>query len=244
MSHTALVAAAFIAATLLLVTGCRSGPRLEPGAGLVILADSPAGEALVASDFFRAEPVEAIYEVVAGEHAGSQRSFRRTLTDKFSANVADEYENARTEFLRLDEGGSVVMTAVIDVANKALTRFDPPLVVMPAQLQPGEVFASEASMRVLDAQNPSKEKERGSARRTVEYVGDRVLRTPFGEVHCHQLRVMFKADLRLADAETRSTLYIAREYGLVAEQWSESIKMLGALASEKGEVMLLVTEPR
>jgi hypothetical protein len=80
--------------------------------------------------------------------------------------------------------------------------------------------------------------------RSVEYVGNALLKTPIGEIECAQLRITFTADLRMADAVTTTTLYIAPDYGVVAEQWSEVVKVFGALSSEKGEVTVLASEPR
>jgi hypothetical protein len=172
------------------------------------------------------------------------RLFRRGFTEQYGAAVVEEMIGQRTEFLRRDAHGNVLMTAVIDEGNNALTHFNPPIVVMPAELRRGERFESRAAMRVVDARNPTKERERGTAVRTVEYLGDRLLLTNFGKVATYQLKITFTADLRMADAETNTTLYIAPELGIVAEQSSEKVTVLGALTSEVGEVAVLMREPK
>ncbi len=243
-ASAALRVVALSAALLTALGGCQSGPKVAPGAGLVIVSEHTAEGAIAADDLFSEKPVQATYIVVAGKETGAEKSFTRTATDKFGASMAEKLAGSRTEFLRRDDDGNIVLCAVIDEPNNALSLFDPPLVVMPASLPPHEAFSARSSMRVVDADNPKRDKERGSATRTVEYIGDRVLHTPFGDVECHQLVVTFAADLRMADAETRTTLHVSPRYGVVAEQWSEKVKVLGALSSEHGGVIVLATEPK
>jgi hypothetical protein len=236
-------ACALAIAVLPALSAC-SGPKLEPGAGLQIVRDLPSASVLNADDVFSEQFVEATYEVVAGKNKGEARTFRRRAADQHGATFAEEIVGSRTEFLRRDAQGNIVMTAVIDEQNDALSLFDPPIVVMPAELHRGKPFESRSAMRVVDVRNPSKEKERGTAVRTIEYIGDRLLQAPFGKVATYQLNVTFIADLRLANAETQTTLYVAPEYGVVADQSSEKVTLFGALSSEEGTVAVLTSEPK
>jgi len=244
MTHVRAGALLSALALVTLLQGCKSAPSLQPGAGLTIVRELPAEDVIGADTVYFDEPTNATYAVVAGEHKGTDRTFERRDTTKFGASVKEELSGARIEYLRRDEAGNVVLTAVIDHANNALSLFEPPLVVMPAELPRGKPFEARTAMRVVDSRIQSKEKERGSAVRTVEYIGKRLLNTPIGEIECVQLRISFTADLRMADAETLTMLYVAPEYGVVAEQWSEVVKVFGALTSEKGEVIVLASEPK
>jgi len=242
-SWTRCLAAAWIILATLCSAGCRSAPKLESNQGLTILASAPTRSSVAGKDMFFDEEMRLTYAVVAGARAGESRSFTRQATEKHGATVAEELHGVRIEYLRLTGDGSVVMPAVVDHANNALTLFDPPMVVMPATLAHGEKFEARSSMRVVDADNPAREKERGSATRSIEYLGDRVVLTSFGEVTCHLFRVVFTADLRMADDVVTSSLYISPEIGLVASQWSEKLTVLGAISKETGEVSVLSKKP-
>lgn len=237
-------AAAICVVAAMMLSACQSAPRLVSNQGLQIIKDLPSSDAVTADDMYSEANIEAEYTVIAGEDAGSARRFVRSTTSKFGATIQDEIVGVRSEFLRLDAQGNVVMCAVIDRANSALSLFDPPLVVMPATLARNKPFEARAAMRVVDVKNPSKQKEHGSAIRTIEYIGDRLVKTTFGEVECHLLTIVFTADLSLADDVTKTTLYVSPKYGVVAEQWSERLKVFGAITSERGQVSLLASEPK
>lgn len=231
-------------ALFLALAGCQSGPKLAPNQGLQIVRDLQGSSSIEAKVVFSAEISEAVFEVVAGEDKGAVRTFTRDETDKHGAQHVLTLKGVRREFVRADETGAISMTAVIDEENNALSLFDPPLVLMPNTLDRDVPFESRAGMRVVDASNPSKQRENGSAVRTIEYVGDRVVLTPFGEVECHMLTITFTADLRLADDVMKTTLYVSPKYGVVASQWSEQLKVLGAISKERGAVSVLKSEPK
>lgn len=156
---------------------------------------------------------------------------RASETDHHGAQVAIADGDRRVEFLKPLENGSIALTAVIERKDKALTLFEPPLVIAPASLQPGETFRSEAAMRVVALDDPGKQREKGTAKRTITYLGDAMIHHAGGEVRAAKLEIRFDADLRLANAEERTTLYVSRDAstpGVIAQESMEKITILGA----------------
>lgn len=152
-------------------------------------------------------------------------------TDEHDSTQSETEVNREIEYRRTEADGRVVMPAHLDVKEGALSLFSPPLVLAPRELKAGEKHSSEAAMRIVDSNNPLKVKETGAAKRTIEYVGDQRLRTPMGEFIAKRVEVIFAADLRLADAEDRITMFIVPEQGVIAEQSQRKVKVLGAFTS-------------
>ena len=99
------------------------------------------------------------------------------------------------------------------------------------------------SLRVVDARNPSRQRESGKAKQTVHYVGDFLIRTPIGEMPAQRVEVNFIADLQFADAKTTSVIYVAQGLGRVVQQRLLTVKVLGLSARRQLETLLLTSEP-
>ncbi len=95
----------------------------------------------------------------------------------------------------------------------------------------------------MDRDRPLRQRESGTATRTIEYVDDQVIRTPLGEFLAKRIVVEFVADLRLADARTTSTLYVVEGLGVVAEEREEEIKIFGVIGRPTRRTFLLASSP-
>lgn len=111
---------------------------------------------------------------------------------------------------------------------------------MPAQLYANDTFTSEAAMRVVDMNNPTKVREQGQARRAVSYVGDQRVRTARGELTAQRLEIKFIADMRFADAEERTILFIVPGEGVIARQTEVTVKVLGTLSNTQRRTLVRV----
>jgi hypothetical protein len=242
------------------------GPQLRRGAALLALivcggcvypprqtvftfsyalrSEQPASEPIAGNMLIDLSPGESQFVTVDEKgFRGHTVTMQRSVTTEHGAEFAIAEDDRRIEFLRRSDDGSIALTAVIDRKENALTLFDPPLTVAPALLRPGETFTSESAMRVVAFDNRQKQRERGTAKRTMTYINDAVLLLAAGEVRTAQIDIHFTADLRLADAEERTTLYIAREgdgdaTGLIASDIREKVTILGAFPRESRRVLV------
>lgn len=206
----------------LLASGCAS-----PSTSLLeVLEVRAPGEPVLAADLFAGHAARWNYESLPDDAATVMRLVR-DATDAHDASWVDEEVQRSRRFWRREPDGTIVMTAAIDERDRALTLFDPPLVIAWPSLPAGEPRTSAASMRVVDSRRPQRQRERGQATRTIEYVDDVVLRTPLGDLPTKRLEITFHADLRLADAEETETLYLAPGLGVVAMERSRTIRVLG-----------------
>lgn len=168
--------------------------------------------------------------------------YRQGPTQRFGADWVIHQGDERSEYWRMDNQGNVVLTAVISHVDRAISLFQPPLIIAYRELSPGQKRQHEVSMRVVDARNPSQQRESGKAKQTVQYVGDFLIRTPMGEMQVQRVDVSFIADLQFADANTTSVIYVADGVGPVVEQRLLTVKVLGLSTRRRLETIVLTSK--
>lgn len=210
-----------------------------------ILSTSPAQGVVTAKDIYPMQVGERRLRVIEGEiTSGDESSSTQVLsaTTELRAQFTKAEDHARTEYLSVDAQGNVVMNAVIETKDNALSLFDPPMAIAFAELKPGEERRVESKMRVVDVKSRTHERESGKAVRTITYKSDQRIRTPLGDFDAKRVEVHFVATLKLANADEQSTLWIVPGMGIVAEQTTEEIKVLGLAGRKSTRTLLLVTE--
>ncbi|MHC4106486.1 MAG: hypothetical protein ACYSTY_00220 [Planctomycetota bacterium] len=216
-------------------TGCTTGPESSL---LHVLATRPPGDPVRAADLYPLRAGQWIYDV----DGGNQILLERSRTDRFGGTWMNREGDQRTEFWHVDDDGNIVMDATIDHQKKAISIFEPPLVIAYRELPPRQPRRVETAMRVVDLNNPEIQRESGTAVRTIEYIKDERIRTPTGEFLVKHIEVRFVADLQMANAVTDLTLYVVPALGVVAEQRRESVKILG-LGVPQTRTLTLATAP-
>jgi len=226
-----------------LLHGCGTGqPTTEPAAtpALQLLEQQPGSGSVAAAEMYQLTPGAAHYQVIdeAGARSGAVTQTRAS-TDRFNASISNAEDNTSTEFWRMNDQGDIVMSAQIEYGDNAITTFDPPLVIAFAQLPAGTERSSQAKMRVVDLKDPSHQKEAGSATRMIKYVGDQRIKTPMGEFVAKRIEVHFTGDLKLAKADDRATLFVVPGKGIVAEQDTDQVRILGAFGRTNRRTLVL-----
>lgn len=247
MTVLSLIALCWLAAIL---HGCAAAPGTDPGAGqvvdderFVILETLPPDKSIAGEDLYPFRPGERTFLRLDDEAVGAEVVYSGEPTDEHDAEFALAQGEARIEYWARDEAGDIIMPVTLDHDEKALTRFDPPLLIAPKTLQPGAPVEAESDMVVLDSRNPNQQRERGKAKRSIEYIDDQRIRTPLGEFRAQRIIVHFAADLRLADAENTTTYWLAPDLGIIARLREEEVRILGLISTRKRSVSVLV-EPR
>lgn len=164
------------------------------------------------------------YRIVSGKGSGSvvSQTLQRTQSGQWVRHTIDR----RIEHIATNEAGEVVMTAVEDLKQNVITRYDPPLLLLPAKMPPSKVWQTNSAMRVLARNNPSKLVDQGTCTQTITYDGDGTTITPAGKFKSYRLRVNYKAKLGMASVSTVESNYYAPAVGLVASEYTETVKAL------------------
>jgi hypothetical protein len=225
---------------LLLLAGCATTTE---NPGFEVLSTSRATGPLPADAVFPATGGDWIYLVTTGAGAGERLAHRRESTDRYRAAWADREADRRSEYWRLDEAGNVVMPVVVDHDDKAITFFDPPLVLAYSRLEPGRQYEQAFTMRVMDERRPERQRDLGTGTQTIVYADDQVLKTPLGRLATKRIVVRFTADLKMAGAETTTTLYVIPGVGAVVIQRRETVRLMGVLIRNRNQTQVLTSSP-
>jgi len=136
----------------------------------------------------------------------------------------------RSEIIALNEAGDLVLLETTDRAHDARTVFDPPLVLIHAEHEPGRVYAQQSRATVWSLRDPDRRQDEGEVAFEVEYDAQQRVNTPAtGEVDAHRFRASQSIDFARADVFTRSTVWYVEEFGPVLFLEFERIKMFGPL---------------
>lgn len=226
-------------ASLLLIAGCASKPQTV---GYEILSRHAGSGPVTAADIYPLHEQVIEYVVTAGDDAGTTVARRRAETSLHGAAWGDLEEGRRHELWALDEGGNLVMPAVIEHRDDALTLFRPPMIIAYDRLGPGERREQEVAMRVVDAGDPRRARDGGTAVRSIEYVGDVRLRIDSEVWDARHLEIRFEADLAMATARNAARLYVVDGLGPVVEEHDDSVTLLGVRV-RGGRQTLVIKRP-
>ncbi|MEX2672763.1 MAG: hypothetical protein WD294_11710 [Phycisphaeraceae bacterium] len=184
------------------------------------------------------------YRVTDGEDEGDML--------RFSLQTAEEDEalplrrlraDGRIEHLGIASDGSVLIGAVEDPAEGVLTRYEPALTLIPAELPLDSPKVFEAEMVVTNLAPPYRERGRGEATRTVTYVGDEVVQTGAGDFEARRFEASFQGDMTLATVRIDATEWYSPEVGMVAEAVNERVRAALIFGSSTERTLVLEALP-
>lgn len=204
-----------------------------------------------------AGPVEAWMRIESGTDAG--KSWHVVPTD--AARNADgalasftlvwtlEGESApRSErFMVVETDGDLAMARVVQHDRSVITAFDPPVLVMPARLNPGAVVRQDSEVVVYELRNPKLIKERGEASVEARFEGEADLPAQTGTdpTRARVFVTHLRLNLRAARSDRTTTRWFALPSptgpgGLLREAFEESIRVLGVTIESSRQTMTLV----
>lgn len=124
--------------------------------------------------------------------------------------------------------GDLSMAKVVQRDRSVITVFDPPVLLMPARINPGATVRQDVKVTVLELANPKKTKERGTGSLEARFDGQQIL--PDGRSVLVYTTVL---DLKLSAARSRreTVRWFAPggEFRLVRERFEETIRVFGVI---------------
>lgn len=142
------------------------------------------------------------------------------------AQTIDE-QSASEETFILDASGAVALVRTVEPADAVTTWFDPPMLVAPARLTPGQPVTQSFEMIVRPLARPEQIKTRGPAEVTLTLVGFARVCTPAGAWDAAHLRSELKVTLGQARVTVLTDSWLAEGVGMVAEETRERVTVLG-----------------
>ncbi|MCC7408587.1 MAG: hypothetical protein IT442_10985 [Phycisphaeraceae bacterium] len=138
-------------------------------------------------------------------------------------------------YLRRTDDGSIVITAEDSLTDNVHVEYDPPIPLLPADLDPtSKPLTGQSKMLVKNLSNNSTRDE-GACRYTLELLGTQKLRTAAGRYEVIVTRATRRVDLKLADADVTILTAFSPTQGPVAQQIRRLTKALGLFPSRSDE---------
>ena len=192
----------------------------------------PAIRSVAADELVRAEGSVATYRVFEGNRRGATIQQRVELRGDELLVVElllAEGKPAETwEEMRFSRGkeGSLLLREVITHAERSASLFDDGLAFAATLSAQAPVLEGSSDMRVLTL---PKRTPRGSGRatRSLRLAGEATVNISGAPVEASVLDLVFDIDLDVAKAHVTARLYVAEGRGVVAEERTEELRVLG-----------------
>lgn len=220
------------------MSGCAGGGAgrgEELGATVLALESPPASEALSGNGSCPELDGTRTIRVLEGAGAKQRQTIRAepgASDDRWTEVRADEKGETVTEetFLRSSDG-AVALERSVSHADKVITVFDPPMVVMPARLRAGDPFRQALAIRVHPIENPDTLRDDGPATLELVYEAEQAVLVGGEEIAAARVKQVFSAKLKSAQVRTEANLWYGAEggeaRGLVARRSREKAMFLG-----------------
>lgn len=231
-----------------IICGCQSTLPPVNDSPIAVLQTLATTRTVHADDINRPETNTARYYITGDDLDGAILIRTTSETDKYHSQwvtvdsiVTDNGDKVRsTRYWSINDTGDALLHASVDHDENALTLFNPPLVIAPADLDAGKNADFTSPMRVVSHSNPAQRKEAGEAHQTITNAGMVRLRTALGELDAVKITIQFIADMSMADATEITVLYVNEDFGIVAEKRTRTVKILGGLGGSTHEEYLTI----
>lgn len=164
---------------------------------------------------------------------------------RMEERIDGESEPRLVEHYARAPNGRVVLTRSFDHVEGVVTWFDPPLVVLPASLSPGETFRQTLTLRVYPIADQGRLQDQGEAEQEITFEGVQRIVTHRGAVDAALVREAFRVSLSAAKVERTTERWYSRDTadgaaaGLVGERWEQVVRFLGLPVRSQGEAWTL-----
>ncbi len=164
-------------------------------------------------------------EYVADNHP--PRLLRQTLESTGPNRWRAVLESLRVVYLRRADDGSILIEREDELNENVSVRYDPPLVMLPAQLTASQPTQGKARMTVTNLHDGAA-KDHGWCAYRVELLGTQILETPTGPMEAIIVQTQRRIDLQLAEVRVTSEAAYVPNRGWVAEQidrWTKPLRL-------------------
>ena len=227
-------------AVLMTVTGCASSAK---ELGYELVAVSAASGVIRAAESLQLRQGTWAWQVTLGDDVGRSIERSREPTDEYDAAWVETEDNGRREYWAHDNDGNLVLRVVVEPADRAITFFEPPMIIAYRELAPDGPREQKVNMRVMDLARPKRMKHHGVATRTVQYMDDQLISTPLGTMPAKRIEITFRADLGIARAENVTTLLVYPPFGVVVERREDRVIFMGVRLRHRDQTLVLRRMP-
>jgi len=230
--------------------GCAASGNAPSPAGAATLSElGPASAATVRGQDLRAAfPGRTVFGVWDGEGED------RLVIERAPSSTGEEAEYVQKRFrvdgggekldrkqrLRVRGDGAVVLVEEVNHGEGVEVVFDPPLVVLPARVEPGTMSSSTGQMTVHPLGNRARVRAKGSVNETTTCLGAVRVVTPRGTFVAWKIQSTLDADLGASKVSNTTELWLVPDVGIIAERRREKTTVLGLAIRNNTEAWVIL----
>ena len=164
--------------------------------------------------------------------------WKRTAQGRWQL-IRERADQRREYYERSD--GNWLLVGVEDLEHQSTTRYEPGLIYLPDDLEPGQTVESSAKIHLTRPKRfgSGMVEETGQITMATTFLARQKVRTPVGVYDCDLIEVTGEVDLPAAKVQSREQLYLHAEAGLVSFMMSEDVQAVGLLRWTKHYRILL-----
>jgi hypothetical protein len=238
LASTLAVAIALVAA------GCASAPAQDAtlfAAGPILPASAPVH----GDDLVRPPGSIAWFRIAAGARTG-EAIVQRVVREGDRILIREEREDGRAQevvHLTTGDDGGLLGHALDKQDDDTRSAFLDPLPYAPRALHPGAPAAAASRLEAYElgtADGPApKRKAVGRCRRELRLLGDADIVACGRTLRVAVVEMLFRAELDLARVRATERIYVERGKGIVAEERSERVLILGVIPRDSDSTIVL-----
>lgn len=141
--------------------------------------------------------------------------------------------------LKVDEQGAIYVVQSVEAAENVFTEFNPPMLMLPAEMKAGQTLTSTFHMVVRPLGRPDEVSTEGDATNTVECLGHETISTPSGTYETVKIRSTLKALMGNVEVENVTVSWFAPQHGIVAETRTQRVVAMGLQVRSAAESWVL-----
>lgn len=169
--------------------------------------------------YFKLTPSVGAFQIVHGPGTGHLEAFRLAIKPHPHGQPKGwTYQTGEQEtgFIIAQPDGSLALSGVEEIPEKAITRYDPAEPILLKGIAPGEERAVPLRVRVYDSDDPDDLKHEGLMRVRLRYLGAYRLTVPAGSFDAVAMKSTSSGHIGPAQLEDTQYRFFSREAGLVA----------------------------
>ncbi|MFM9956473.1 MAG: hypothetical protein ACKVZJ_00210 [Phycisphaerales bacterium] len=148
----------------------------------------------------------------------------------------------------VSEAGDFSMSKVVQRDRSVITLFEPPVLVMPARINPGATVRQDVAVTIYELDRPKKVKDKGTASVEITYAGlgpppaSADGSTPSADDAERAGKRILRSSLLIDLSAAKSERFTERWFdasGLVRETYEEKIRVLGVTIDSTRQAMVL-----
>lgn len=211
---------------------CSTGRRVDTSS---LLGAERAAELTLASELAYPTPDREAVSEWSDRAADAEAVVRRVAAPAADVGswVVTDTRDGRTiteDLYVRGPKGDVALVRSTNHVERVVSWFAPALVVMPAELAPGETFRQTSTIKIFPIDDQDNVRDQGPVTQELTLEAEQDFARPAGQAPAMRVRAVFTADLSAADVVKTTDLWFdAREKGggLAGERSEEVVKALG-----------------